>query len=87
MFGDSTNNGQTPEAGNSYYWTANGIIEVNNGNASGTIKPHVTRRPNATDDTYDGESVRCVYDEWFWGDASETRPASKTPFTWGDRNY
>ncbi len=87
LFGDSTNNGQTPEAGNSYYWTANGIIEVNNGNASGTIKPHVTRRPNATDDTYDGESVRCVYDEWFWGDASETRPTTKTPFRWGDRNY
>ena len=89
LFGDSSNNGQNPPttASDSYYWTANGIIEVNNGNASGTVAPHVTRRPNATDDTYTGESVRCVYDEWFWGDATVTRPVAKGTFTWGDRNY
>ena len=29
-------------------------------------------------------SVRCVYDDWFWG----SEPAvSKTTFTWGDVDY
>ena len=86
LFGQSSDNGQTPTDSNSHYWTANGLIEVNNGNASGTVAPHVTRRPTATDDTYNNESVRCVYDEWFWGDAT-TRPVAKGTFTWGDRNY
>ena len=87
LFGMSSNNGQTPSNENTRYWTANGLIEVNNGNASGTVAPHVTRLPNATDATYTNESVRCVYDEWFWGDATTTRPAEKSEFTWGDRNY
>lgn len=87
LFGQSSNNGQTPTNSNTHYWTANGLIEINNGSTSGQNR-HVTRLPNATDATYDNESVRCVYDEWFWGDATTSRPvADKTQFTWGDRNY
>jgi hypothetical protein len=85
LFGQSSNNGQTPTNANSHYWTANGLIEVNNGSSTGT-KRHVTRLPNATESSYDNESVRCVYDEWFWGDAT-TRPVDKGTFTWGDRDY
>lgn len=61
----------------SYYWTANGLIRINNGQ-------NITE--SATSDPDHAESVRCVYDEWFWGDAT-TRPVAKGTFTWGDRNY
>lgn len=64
---------------NSYYWTANGLIRINNG-----ATPPVAEAYSGTSNS---ASVRCVYDEWFWGDAT-TRPVSdKTRFTWGDRNY
>lgn len=87
LFGSSSDNGQTPNDDPSPYWTANGVVIVNNGNASGTVKPSVTRDEDATDDDYENKSVRCVYDEWFWGDATESRPVDKGTFTWGDRNY
>ena len=62
---------------NAYYATANGIIRVNNGNKVATEYTGTTNQL----------SVRCVYDEWFWGDAT-TRPVSdKAQFTWGDRDY
>lgn len=61
----------------SYYWTANGLIHINNG--TNTVE-------SATSDPDSQESVRCVYDEWFWGDAT-TRPVAKNTFTWGDENY
>ena len=69
-----------------HYWIANGNSDTagaalvdNVGNDKG-----VTLVSNRTSDSY----VRCVYDEWFWGDAIEQRPLStKTQFTWGDRNY
>ena len=67
----------------SYYWTANGLILINNG-GSGTVKP-VTIDESIDVRDY-GASVRCVYDEWFWGDATE-REVAKNTFTWGDVNY
>lgn len=62
---------------NAYYYTANGTIVVEN--KSKTVKPYSNAPVNST-------SVRCVYDEWFWGDAT-TRPVGKDTFTWGDENY
>lgn len=81
---DSEGNAELDENGNeqglnddSYYWTANGLIHINNG--TNTVE-------SATSDPDSQESVRCVYDEWFWGDAT-TRPVAKNTFTWGDVNY
>ena len=63
---------------NAYYHTANGTIRVENSRQA--VEEYSDAPINET-------SVRCVYDEWFWGDAT-TRPVSdKTKFTWGDRNY
>lgn len=61
-----------------YYWTASGQIAVNNG--AQTAQEPTTQNGTAY--------ARCVYDEWFWGDAKTTRPVSnKKTFTWGDRAY
>lgn len=80
LFGYSSNNGQTATDRSAYYWTANGLIQVNNGSNPPIAKEYSGSTPSET-------TVRCVYDEWFWGDAT-TRPVSdKTQFTWGDRNY
>ena len=61
-----------------YYWTASGQIAVNNG-------AQTAQEPTNQNST---AYARCVYDEWFWGDAKTTRPVSnKRTFTWGDRAY
>lgn len=52
---------------NNTYWTAHGGIQVD---SYGNIT-----RPNAS-----SESVRCVYDTWYWKDK-----CNKTKFTWGDK--
>ncbi len=60
-----------------YYWTASGAALVDNvGSDKG-----VTEYNNRSSDSY----VRCVYDEWYWGDATESRPLTNERFTWGDR--
>ena len=69
LFGSAT--------GDTYYWTANGQIVVNN--EAGTAG-----KPQTEQDT---AYIRCVYDEWFWGDATTSRPVNAATFTWGDRNY
>ena len=57
-----------------YYWSANGVVNVNA--ESGSVTPV----PNATE-----AFVRCVYDSWYWGDDrvldSEGVPSI---FAWGD---
>lgn len=78
LFGRSNDQGQAVDA-DSYYWTANGLIHINNG--SNPPKAEPVSQGNGQ------ESVRCVYDEWFWGDATTTRPVNKNTFTWGDRNF
>ena len=61
-----------------YYWTASGQIAVNNG-------AQTAQEPTNQNST---AYARCVYDEWFWGDAKTSRPVSnKRTFTWGDRAY
>lgn len=60
-----------------YYWTASGAALVDNvGSDKG-----VTEYNNHSSDSY----VRCVYDEWYWGDATGSRPLTNEQFTWGDR--
>ncbi|MBQ9878067.1 MAG: hypothetical protein IJM29_04080 [Bacteroidales bacterium] len=60
----------------SKYWTGYGAIEVNN------------YRKTVRDNTNNNNAyVRCVYDEWFWGDATETRPVDDNQYYWGDRDY
>lgn len=68
------------QSSDSYYWTANGRIHINNGSRPPVAEPYTgSGNPNS--------SVRCVYDEWFWGDATASRPVGANTFTWGDRNY
>lgn len=54
------------------YWCASGGVLVNN------VTQEVTLDMTSTS----VRSVRCVYDEWFWG---SDPIANKTTFTWGDR--
>ncbi|MBQ6576460.1 MAG: hypothetical protein IJL91_01770 [Bacteroidales bacterium] len=65
---------------NSYYWTANGLILINN----------LKKQAEPVDSGDGTESVRCVYDEWYWGDAVTNdgipkRPVTASTFTWGDK--
>lgn len=55
--------------GNDYWAAQGGFTYTINGNTA-----TVTERS-------DGNFVRCVYDEWYWGSESI---ADKTTFTWGD---
>lgn len=67
------------QSSSSYYWTANGLIHINNG-----VNPPVAEEYTGSS-TNLSPSVRCVYDEWYWGDASPNRPVNASTFTWGDR--
>lgn len=69
------------QSSNSYYWTANGLIRVNNG----SNPPVAVEYTGSTNNI--NPSVRCVYDEWFWGDATDSRPVQYDRFTWGDNDY
>ena len=83
LFGFSTNNGQNPTNRDNYYWTANGLIHINNG----STPPVAEEYTGSTSSVSSATTVRCVYDEWFWGDAIAERPVAYNQFTWGDRNY
>lgn len=75
LFGDNENASTFHQA--SYYWSANGQVSVNNGE----------KEVNEATVIQASAYIRCVYDEWFWGDAT-TRPVQdKNTFTWGDRDY
>ena len=52
------------------YWCAHGLGEPQR---NGTVK--------VTEADGSGHSVRCVYDEWYWG---SEQLADKSTFTWGD---
>lgn len=80
LFGSSDAKGAAVDD-DSYYWTANGLIHVNNGSNPPVAEAYTgTTNPG-------GEAVRCVYDEWFWGDAMTERPVPYNQFTWGDEAY
>lgn len=70
LFGyPNTTNGNT-----SNYWTASGVVKVGNGNNYTVAESlGVSEAP-----------VRCVYDEWYWGD-SRIPEGQRTTFAWGDR--
>ena len=85
-----SNNGRIPVlfSSDSRYWTAQGSVS-GQVNGSGQLTD-----PTTSTDTH----VRCVYDEWYWGDSkvqtngtvswtynwtNYTTP--RYPFTWGDR--
>lgn len=67
------------------YWSANGVVDVNQ--ADGTVTPEPSKNEGF---------VRCVYDSWYWGDDRVVEDAegktvlvkdnSGTPkiFVWGD---
>lgn len=59
----------------SNYWVASGQVSVSNGNTNFSVKDITS-----TDDT----NVRCVYDEWYWGD-SRIPEGQRETFAWGDR--
>lgn len=81
LFGSSNATTGAAVDDDSYYWTANGLIHVNNGS-----NPPVAEKYTGNNSP-GGETVRCVYDEWFWGDAMKTRPVAYNQFTWGDKAY
>ena len=84
LFSDeSTTNGD-------YYWVANGSSSttgaalVDNVGQTAGVDKGVWLYENYSNNSF----IRCVYDEWFWGDAKQQRPLSnRTQFTWGDTNY
>lgn len=63
------------EGGEASYWCASGGIDVYNS----AENPRVEIVETSADER---RSVRCVYDEWFWGPDTLT---GKKSFTWGDR--
>ena len=74
-------------SGNSYYWTANGVVRVNpsQGQAELLDDSNVTESSSnyysvASYVGNQGISVRCVYDSWYWTDT-----CTKNTFTWGDK--
>ena len=56
---------------NSSYWSAHGYFMPNNGR----VTLNTTQSQNGT------YSIRCVYDEWYWG---SNQIENKSQFTWGD---
>ena len=76
LYGYSNQTTGAPVNSTGYYWTATNCLSVNN--YTETVS-EVSRN---------SAWVRCVYDEWFWGDAMTSRPlTTKTNFTWGDAAY
>ena len=74
---DLSNKGKIPTLFNNTirYWCAHGYLRVNSGQVGITHTAYVG----------DGASVRCVYDDWYWGsDPVLTTEADKRKFTWGD---
>lgn len=61
--------------GYSNYWVASGQARVSNGTTNYSVT-----YSTSTNNTY----IRCVYDEWYWGD-SRIPEDQRTTFAWGDR--
>ena len=56
------------------YWCAHGVAYPQR---NGTVK--LESIDNST------HSVRCVYDDWYWGSDPVITSANRSPFTWGDQ--
>ena len=62
------------------YWCAHGYASPGqDGYAEMGFKTHYTKKVNGVPNV----SVRCVYDDWYWG--SERALSDKGTFTWGDQ--
>lgn len=55
------------------YWCAHGVAEPQ---TDGTVK--------LTETNTGSYSVRCVYDDWYWGSDPVITTSNRSPFTWGD---
>ncbi len=68
-------------SGSTTYWSSNGTVTVNN-------QAHtVDTSAGASDNNNTEHFIRCVYDEWYWGEttnASPIRAQYRNTFTWGD---
>lgn len=56
------------------YWCAHGVAY-----------PLSTGTVNLVADDGNAHSVRCVYDDWYWGSEPAVTSANRSPFTWGDQ--
>ena len=56
------------------YWCAHGVAY-----------PLSTGTVNLVADDGSAHSVRCVYDDWYWGSEPAVTSANRSPFTWGDQ--
>lgn len=61
---------------NTNYWCAHGVINYVTGATTATLDK-VTSHD-------DGGSIRCVYDEWYWGSDKAIESNADAKFTWGD---
>ena len=59
-----------------HYWCAHGNGKPNNG------KVNINHETDYGDGS--GVSVRCVYDDWYWGSEPALTGNAKSTFTWGD---
>ena len=69
------------ETGTTNYWCANGYATVDNEN--NTVTNTSGDYSNSSTTNY----VRCVYDEWYWGETTNNdtvRGQYRSTFTWGD---
>ena len=56
----------------SYYWSANGAVQVTNGDVTDQPKRNYAL-------------ARCVYDTWYWGEEDRLKEEDRGTFTWGDK--
>ncbi len=78
LFGTAENTSES-EKKPADYWCASGAVLVDN--LPSNPRAYIDKN-GSTATTI--RSVRCVYDEWYWGDDKLTGDAAKK-FTWGDR--
>lgn len=61
---------------NTNYWCAHGVINYVTGATTATL---IKGTSNSS-----GGSIRCVYDEWYWGSEKAIVSDNSAVFTWGD---
>lgn len=61
---------------NTNYWCAHGVINYVTGATTATL---IKGTSNSS-----GGSIRCVYDEWYWGSDKAIESNADAKFTWGD---
>lgn len=66
------------------YWSADGgiIYKKSDGSIAHLTAAEIAQNPSGY--TRTTHPVRCVYDEWYWGETTTDNRTNKTTFTWGD---